>query len=81
MTMTVGIVNLGNRSGDVLTVNERKLMRGEYTTMTLIDAEHAEYQESSEPGQGSPGQVTKGYDEWVGEPQLLVADRPKTTSS
>ena len=40
MTMTVGIVNLGDRSWDVLVVNGRELRRGQYMTIGAVSYTH-----------------------------------------
>ena len=79
MTINVGIVNLGNRSGDILTVNGQKLRRGEYTTLVLEDLKGADYSVGYSPRRKDPITGLVPPDEYVGQPELLVVDQAKSS--
>ena len=73
MTMKVGIVNLGNRTGDTLDVTlpnsdgeKRTLRRGEMA-VTGMQKGRIEFE----------GHPSGEIDEFIDEPQVTVTDRPR----
>ena len=79
MTMKARIINLGNRTGDVLEVHARgmggnghvdRLKRGDYVD---LDIEH-------DPSKKAHFEIkvpmNNTEDKFAGEPQVLIADRP-----